>query len=781
MTTIQQEQSRVNQVLALIDTQIAALEQTTGTLREEVVDIRKNFWDDVTVNKDHADDLLETFISMKQQAEVLSQRERSHLQAFNRLAALRRLRVSPYFGRIDFHEEGMPETEQIYIGVSSLTDESGEHFLVYDWRAPISSVYYDYPPGPAVYDTPGGVIAGQLESKWQYVIRDGKLLSLFDTSVTIGDEVLQQVLGQGTSPHMRSIVATIQQEQNQIIRHDRGRLLIVQGPAGSGKTSAALQRIAYILYKHRTRITADQIILFSPNAMFNSYVSNVLPELGEANMQQATFQEYLEHRLGVQFKVEDPYTQLEYVLSASADTDYEARMASIRFKATADFYSLIKSYHQSLSDSGLQFRPLRFRGRTLISAKAIETQFYTTNTSLRFHNRIEALTEWLLEQLHQVEKQERKEEWVQEEIQLLSNEEYQRIYAQLKRKGVFTEESFNDFDRENRALSRYIVRRRLKPLFDRVKKLAYIDITAVYRRLFEEPGLAGGLLPDELPEQWTALCQLTARMLDEGRLSYEDATPYLLLRELIEGFQTNVSIKQVLVDEAQDYSAFQFEFLRRLFPSAQMTVLGDFNQAIFAHASESSDFNPLAGLYGDAETESLKLTRSYRSTLPIMQFTRSLIPGGNEIMPFERPGVQPSLTISPDRDTHHERIEAQVRRWQQEQRYATIAIICKTAAESRLAFEALQKLEGIKQITNSAAQFEQGVVIIPAYMAKGIEFDAVILYDVSEQAYPDESLRRLFYTACTRAMHELHLYSMGNPTALLESAEPGSYQLLEER
>ncbi|CAM5506145.1 Helicase OS=Lysinibacillus sphaericus OX=1421 GN=LS41612_00580 PE=4 SV=1 [Lysinibacillus sphaericus] len=157
----------------------------------------------------------------------------------------------PYFGRIDFLEEGMSVKEQVYIGISSLMDKSGEGFPIYDWRPPISSVYNYYMPSPAQYTTPEGIIYGELEKKWQYLIREGVLQSMFDTSLTIGDEILQQVLGQGTNKHMQSIVATIQQEQNRIIRHDQGRLLIVHGAAGSGKTSAALQRIAYLLYKYR--------------------------------------------------------------------------------------------------------------------------------------------------------------------------------------------------------------------------------------------------------------------------------------------------------------------------------------------------------------------------------------------------------------------------------------------------------------------------------------------------------------------------------------------------
>ena len=213
------------------------------------------------------------------------------------------------------------------------------------------------------YATPGGVIQGTLEKKWQYLIRGGVIQSMFDTSLTIGDEILQQVLGKGTDKHMHNIVATIQQEQNRIIRHDRGRLLIVHGAAGSGKTSAALQRIAYLLYKYRDSLNADQIILFSPNSMFNSYVSNVLPELGEENMQQVTFQEYLNHRLSKEFQVENPYEQLEYVLTAANTPSYRSRVASIRFKASPVF--LRRSNH-----TGSRWNYLECYSRTLSSEES---------------------------------------------------------------------------------------------------------------------------------------------------------------------------------------------------------------------------------------------------------------------------------------------------------------------------------------------------------------------------------------------------------------------------
>ncbi|USK50588.1 UvrD-helicase domain-containing protein [Bacillus sp. CMF12] len=764
---LQQEQKRLDGVMETITEEVRRLEEETSRRKNEVVHIRKHFWDEVKVNTDTFDDYLETIIGLRQEAQALSVSQSTHRHASKRLSALRRMEEVPYFGRIDFTEEGSSEQEPVYIGISTLRDQSGENFLIYDWRAPVSSVYYDYQPGPAKYETPGGAIEGTLEKKWQYLIRRGELQSMFDTSLTIGDEILQQVLGKGTDKHMHNIVATIQQDQNRIIRHDQGRLLIVHGAAGSGKTSAALQRIAYLLYKYRENLNADQIILFSPNRMFNSYVSNVLPELGEENMQQVTFQEYLDHRLGKEFAVENPYEQLEYVLTAVKTPEYRSRVAGIKFKASARFFEAINAYLKSLELSGMMFKDISFRGNSIVAAQQMADQFYSSGTSLRFHNRLEKLADWLIKKITEAEKAERSKEWVQEEIELLSNEEYHKAHAYLAKKRGFTGDSIHDYEIEPEVLARLIVRKKFKPLRKQIRAMRFIDFKAIYKQLFADPLKIREWMEEEMPAEWAAICQSTQEMLDEGRLCYEDATPFLYVKEQIQGFQTNSAIKHIVVDEAQDYSPFQFEFLKRLFPASKMTVLGDFNQAIFAHASETADFHTLTSLYGPDQTELINLARSYRSTKPIIEFTRRLVPNGKEIIPFERDGKLPELKQLSDQTELHSFIASQVADWRS-QGLNSMAIICKSAEESAQAYEALSGIEGIKLLKSNSTEYEEGVVVVPSYLSKGIEFDAVIIYDASESVYGDESLRRVFYTSCTRAMHDLQLCSVGEPSPFLQ-------------
>ncbi|WP_141506049.1 RNA polymerase recycling motor HelD [Paenibacillus luteus] len=767
---LEQEQQRVDDVTLIIRSRIEEFQKQVGGLRGDIVDIRRDFWDDVTLNFEDAAESAESHASMKQQAEVLSERERSYRHAEEQLKTLLKLEHSPYFGRIDLREDGQVETEAIYLGVGSLLDESGYEYLIYDWRAPVSSLYYDFGPGPVQYETPSGTISGELSLKRQFIIRDAEIRSMFDTGVTIGDELLQEVLGKQSDAQMKSIVATIQREQNRIIRNERARLLIVQGAAGSGKTSAALQRVAYLLYRYRGILNADQIVLFSPNPMFNSYIATVLPELGEQNMQQTTYQQYLEHRLAKTYTLEDPFSQMEYTLAAVDEAGYEARIAGITYKSSLAFMHLIDGYAAELSHGGLAFRAVVFKGRTLISEESIAEQFYKGDRSISIGNRMRLTAEWMLKELTRLSKAEREQEWVQEEIELLDQEAYSKAYEELQRKNRFSGSSFDDFDAERDYLAAMVVQEKFKKLRRRVKRLTFLDVPTIYKRFFDREVLLSERLKasgHELPVQWQEISGQTIAILNNGIIFYEDATPYLYLKEKLEGFHTNTSVKHLFIDEAQDYSPFQYHYLKRIFPNCKMTVLGDLNQSIFAHAVTGNGFEPLADIYSEEETEKIVLTRSYRSTQPIVAFTSRMIEGGDQIEPFNRDGEEPTITQVSD--------EVQLVKAMQDQigqlvhaGYQSIAVICKTAAESKRVFAELQQeLHTLRLVEKETVTFEKGIVVIPSYLAKGVEFDAVIISNAGEEYYERESERKLFYTACTRAMHELHLFYTGKLTRFI--------------
>ncbi|MBT2734217.1 RNA polymerase recycling motor HelD [Bacillus sp. ISL-7] len=768
---LKMEQRRVTTVVNEIEKKINKLKLNAGKVSSDVLEIRKEFWEDVTVNMDEPDDMIETAASIKQQAELLSERERTHRHLDKHLNTLSRLKYSPYFGRIDFLENGEEAEDRVYLGIASLMDEQDENFLIYDWRAPISSLYYDYSPGPAIYSTPEGMIEGEMNLKRQFIIRASEIKGMFDTGVTIGDEMLQEVLGNNASTQMKSIVATIQREQNEIIRNERAKIMIVQGVAGSGKTSAALQRVAYLLYRYRGTLNSENIMLFSPNPLFNSYVATVLPELGEENMQQSTFQEYLHSRLGKEFNVEDAFTQMEYLLSENDDEkEYKLRVEGIRFKASLEYKNIIDRYAHGLTKRGLIFRDLIFRGDVLISKKEIHDYFYSLEESISIPNRMQLVKEWLLRDLKRKVRQERSRSWVEEEVQFLDKEAFMEAFKKLQEKNQFSENTFDDFEQEQKLLAEMVVKEKFRPLFARVKSLRFIDSPKIYHQLFKQ----AENMNERLPVDWDQICRKTVKKLKDMDIPYEDATPYVYLQDLIEGRKSKSTIRHIFIDEAQDYSPFQFAFIQKLFPFSKMTLLGDFNQAIFSGATGAETV--LSDLNISGETiESFVLTKTYRSTKEIVNFTSALIEGGENIEPFNRTGRKPLVTeIEPDEITRS--IIKTIKDFQNDG-HRTIAVICRTADESKRAFEALKNEVSLHLIEKGTISYEKGILVIPSYLAKGIEFDAVILYDCSQ--YKKESERKLFYTVCTRAMHELHMIATSGISPLMEAAPKDTYTLVK--
>ncbi|WP_026089097.1 RNA polymerase recycling motor HelD [Bacillus massilioanorexius] len=771
---IQSEEARIQNVLHVINKKIGNLKGDSTEIKTDVIHLRKTFWDDVTVNVDNLEDAVETLASIKQQSELLSERERTHKQFDKQLKSLSLLKESPYFGRVDFLENGEKNSDVVYLGTASLMDENGENFLIYDWRAPISSIYYDYSPGPAQYETLDGTIKGNMELKRQFIIKNGHLKSMFDTGVTIGDELLKEVLGNNADNQMKNIVATIQKEQNQIIRNEKNKYLIVQGVAGSGKTSAALQRVAYLLYRHINKLTADHIMLFSPNPLFNSYVSTVLPNLGEDNMQQSTFQDFLEQQIGKKITIENAFTQMEYVLTHEHDKLYQARITGIQFKASMPFIKIMDQYISSLSKKNMKWKDISFRNQILVSSDQIGQYFYSLDETISIPNRIQSVSNWLLKEIRQKEKNERDKDWVADQIELLDSDEYTQVYQELQKKKAFSENSFNDFDRERKMLAKKVVQRQFKPIRKMIKKLKFIDLKTIYSQLFMQEKWKSDKFDFDLPMEWSNICTYTLHYIKENTLTFEDATPYLYLKARLEGPNSNNSIKHLFIDEAQDYSPFQFTILKQFFPSCKMTILGDFNQAIYAQSINAPTLLSNE-LYEDHQAEKMELLKSYRSTRQIVEFTKNLLESGNKFEAFNRNGQKPSITLVTNSEELHEKISERIQDLQRKG-HQTIAVICKNNQECTEAYEQLKSMIPIQLLDDTTYSFNKGTVIIPSYLSKGIEFDAVIIYDASIHKYNREIERKLFYTACTRAMHELHLFAIEQVSPFLDTVSKEYYE-----
>ncbi|WP_315984495.1 RNA polymerase recycling motor HelD [Listeria booriae] len=758
------EEARMHHVLEVIEQKTAQLKQKQGNLATDVIDLRKNFWDEIKVNLETFDDRLETALSIKQQAEFLAERELTHHHRDKALQILRKLKDSPYFARVDFTPDDTNETTPIYIGIAGLSNETEDDYLIYDWRAPISSMYYDFSPGPAEYASMEKIISGTMDLKRQFIIRHGELQSMFDTNVAIGDELLKEVLGNNASDKMKNIVATIQKEQNQIIRNVKNNYLIVQGVAGSGKTSVALQRAAYLLYHYKEELNNDNMLLFSPNPLFSSYIASVLPDLGETSIQQLTFQAYVEKRLGKHLTIESPFSQMEYLLT----TENTARKAGIRFKASLAFKEYIDQYAEQLSTGGLVFKNIALRGNVIISKEAIGAYFYSLDYTISIPNRMSMTKDWLLEELAFLEKEERDKDWVKDEAELLDIEDYTEVYHDLQDNAE--DDTFDDFDKELKILTAKIARKYFRKIRAAVSKLKFLHVTALYKKLFDVQADDASL-----PENWDAVCVYTLESLRQKELLYEDTSPYMYLEDKLTRLKTNTQIKHLFIDEAQDYSPFQFFVLQQLFPSARMTILGDIHQAIYMHTLNSATLFSGEEVQTD-NTEKIELHKSYRSTRQIVDFTRHLLAVDLEIEPFERDGEKPSFVLCMDGQERDAKLRHTLSGLVGKE-YGTIAVICKTAAESVAMYEQLSPAFDVQLATEHSYSYDSGIIVLPAYLAKGIEFDAVIIPDASAHNYEKSFEQNLFYTACTRAMHELVLFAVGDKTPFMDRVPSDFYTL----
>lgn len=759
----EQEQQHLEHVLTEIKKAKTRAEERIKTAKNDIEDINQQT-NDIHLNTTTYSGMMDTAMSFRAQQQMLDERHNSWQHAADHLATLRRLEQKPYFARIDFKEKGADKPESVYIGLASFSDQP-DHFLVYDWRAPISSVYYEGKLGQVSYETPVGPQEVDLTLKRQFQIKDGTIVTIFDTDEQVGDQMLLEALGNHSSTKMKSIVTTIQRTQNEIIRDTKDDLLFVQGAAGSGKTAAVLQRVAWLLYRYRGHLTSSQVVLFSPNQLFNDYIDQVLPELGEHNMVQMTYFQFANRRV--------PGLHVQTLAQRFAASQDEANKNAQRLLTSLHYFEATGRYAKHLGHANMRFRNIMFNGKVFISKDKIREIYYSFNNNYKLGNRLDGTKEELIKYLNHRVSTEMRSKWVEERVQSLSKEELDTLFANEPRE-------FESDDKEFKFLARKIVMQAFEPIKRAINHNQWLNINGQYLHLLRAtPKLVNladyGLTAD----QWQAFVDQTKERLKKRQISATGITIYLYLYDLITGKHGQRDIRYVFVDEVQDYDPYQLAYLKFRFPRAKFTLLGDLNQAIFTHENSKSLLRQLSTMFDPEKTKVVQLTKSYRSTKQITDFTKHILLDGEAIEAFDRNGDLPQVIESGTFDGSVDALVATLQKYQQE--HDQVAIIGKTLEDSEQLFKALEQ-RGVKTtlIRTENQRLVKGTIIVPSFLAKGLEFDAVIVWNANDQQYHGDDERQLLYTICSRAMHELTLTAVGKVTSLLDQVPADEYELINK-
>ncbi|MDJ0365587.1 AAA family ATPase [Hymenobacter sp. H14-R3] len=602
--------------------------------------------------------------------------------AVARKRRLLKLGQSPYFGRLDFAAQGQASLP-IYIGVYSFMDEQQRQNLIYDWRAPISSMFYDYELGEAAYTTPAGRVEGTIGLKRQYRIRDGQLEFVLENDVNIHDDVLQRELAKSSDDKMKNIVATIQRDQNAVIRNETASVMVIQGVAGSGKTSIALHRIAFLLYRYRDTITAKDVLIISPNKVFADYISNVLPELGEEHIPELGMEELAADLLGSQ----QPFQTFFEQVAALLETPDPAFIERIRFKSSGEFLRQLNQYLLHVENNYFISKDLRL-GRLVLPQAFILGRF-------KAYHRVPLLKRAPL---------------VAQDVRT-----YVRDATQRKLTG------------EEKSIIGEAIPRMFK----------FTQVLDLYRDFY----------------RWQGRPELFQYDPQSRNLEYADVFALIYLRLRLEGLSAYEHVKHLVVDEMQDYTPVHYAVLARLF-SCRKTILGDVNQTVNPYSASSAE--TIERVFPQAEI--VQLHRSYRSTVEITTFAQRITPNP-DLLPLERHGRAPLVLHCASPAEELAAIQQLVTAFPSTGQHA-LGIICKTQRQAAALHRALQA-PGAQLLTAESSTFKEGVLITTAYLAKGLEFDEVIVPFADAATYNTVVDRGLLYVACTRAMHQLTLTHVG--------------------
>lgn len=663
---IKQEKDYLEFATEEISKKIDILGKEIHVKNEKITEFKKVLWE----NRGSID-------GVEMQTELMSSQLEANfvLTKMNYYRKLLKLEYSPYFGRIDFKEDNL-DTRKVYIGIANV--EKDLNYIIYDWRSPIASLFYDYSKGKAKYTAPDGEIKGEILLKRQYKIEGKKLLRVFDNNLNIVDDMLQEVLSSSSSDKMKNIVNTIQQEQNEIIRNISNKNLIVQGIAGSGKTSVALHRIAFLLYKIKN-LKSSNVLIFSPNKIFSEYISNVLPELGEENTSETTFSEFASHYIK-EFKSVESFSGFieKYYTNKRDDEDL------IRFKLSNKMIKVIENYVQEID-------------KNIKIIDNIETKF-----SL-------------------IEK---------EYLNYLLKDRYNKMPI-FERMDYMAEHLCNKLGLTSKK-DKISITKKIKEV---------LSIKPDYKKLYKDLFISNSFI-----DSFNKSINLK---LNSKVINYDDALCFIYLKGLLNGFPYSNLIKQVVIDEAQDYNEMQYIILTKIFKRASFTLLGDVNQTINPYQKYDS-LEVLKNIL-DGNTKYVELSKTYRSSKEIIEFTNKIL-NLKHVSAIRKEESVPVIKRDDDKYLKNDINYLK-------NKYKSLAIITKDMLDAIKLYDLLKDdYKDISLVTNNSSKFNRNLIIIPSYLSKGLEFDSVISYTSKNNLYTKKE-KYLYYVVLTRCQHELIVYN----------------------
>ena len=683
------EVEKLKKDLKILNAEILKYIEKSKAVPDYILDYRKKTVEDY---KDDEDKVIDYF---DHEAYV---KEEAFKTIDKRLSEFFKLKEVPYFGKVTFTEEE-EGAEELYIGRFGLTPEETYEPVIVDWRAPIASLFYKGNLGEAEYSSPVGEIKTNIIGRRQIIIKKGELKGIFDSAVDVKDEILQMVLTSNSSEKLKDIVMTIQEEQDNIIRAPKEKVVVVNGVAGSGKTTIALHRVSYLLYNYRKQF-GDKVLILGPNDIFIDYIAQVLPSLGESGgIEQTTFENFAIDEIGLEESVKGFSEYMEEAMVGN-----EKALEEYKYKSSREFTRFLDSELNNMNKNYFNIKPVTYYGEEIVSIEEIRELFDKYYSYMPLFRRSEKIKRVLTSKI-----KDKRDEKVRE-----LNKEIKDKISKLSQEELVIERNNLEFLR--RVKIREIVREVMNSRAELDEWIKHENVIELYKKI-----------------------------TNTYELGYMDLAGILYFMVVLEGKKCKKEIKHVVIDEAQDYNLTQFKLIKELTGCKSFTIVGDTNQRLIT-TDEAPAMTNLEELF-ENNIELFKLEKSYRSTQEIMEYASKFL-NENNVVPLVRNGEP---VIEEEAESEEDMIETIISIIEdyEEEGLESIAIITKDKESLRKLSPLLKEKIKVLTFDREDILYKGGKVLIPAYYAKGLEFDGVILL---EEGKTNNLVK---YIMCTRALHRL--------------------------